>query len=230
MTSDVDACSRLVHDCSLYRAWQRGQGYGTEQITTPYTAAPKLDINHELLLLLPSNQALTGQSHCLSNLTSSTVGGSPGSSAAPKQSCGRKKKAPAVLRRRCSGSWATCGRLPNNQVWVFRVKLSNWNSKTKNVASTDISDINCTSGIDVGWPQIFRCSPFISFPRLASLALHPSEDILRPCFHWIRLETVDVCIQEPGANHHLPAEIIQHPQPPWNTPMALEAVGKPGFS
>ena len=92
MTSDVDACSRLVHDCSLYRAWQRGQGYGTEQITTPYTAAPKLDINHELLLLLPSNQALTGQSHCLSNLTSSTVGGSPGSSAAPKQSCGRKKR------------------------------------------------------------------------------------------------------------------------------------------
>jgi hypothetical protein len=46
-------------------------------------------------------------------------------------------------------------------------------------------------------------------------AVHPSEDILRPCFHWIRLETVDVGIQEPGANHHLPAEIIQHPQPPW---------------
>ena len=159
------------------------------------------------------------------------MGGSPGSSAAPKQSCGQKKKAPAVLRRRCLGSWAICGRLPNNQVWVFRVKLSNWNSKTKNVASTDIY-IYMISTVHVG-SMLVGPRSFGSFGVLhqhlfstarCCFAENPSEDILRPCFHWIRLEAVDVGIQEPGANHHLPAGIIQYPLflPGNHTPMALE--------
>eukprot|EP00435_Cladocopium_sp_Y103_P013739 s4540_g3.t1 len=71
--------------------------------------------------------------------SSSTVGGSPASSAAPKQSCGRKKGPQAVVRRRQRlgvGPHVAEDFQTIKSWWALDVKLSNLNSKTKNVAST----------------------------------------------------------------------------------------------